>query len=214
LKIVKHIDLGTCDYKKTWEFQKKLRDQKYLENTDDYLITVEHPPVYTLGRNGKPEHILINKDEMTARGISYYETDRGGDITFHGPGQLVVYPIFNLINYYKDVHRFLRELEQTVIDMLAKFSITAGRVAEYTGVWVNDRKICAIGINVSRWITMHGLALNVNNDLSYFRNIIPCGIVNKDITSMKEELGTDVDITEVKKSLLRSFSETFGIILQ
>jgi lipoyl(octanoyl) transferase len=206
-----HINLGIADYKEVWDLQKKIHLHKQQNKFDDVIITVEHPPVYTLGKSGSRDHILISDEEMNNRCISYYEIDRGGDITFHGPGQLVVYPIFDLNNYYKDTHRFLRELEEIVIQTLKDYGIEAGRDEEFTGVWVNNEKICAIGIKVSRWITMHGLALNVNNDLSYFDKIIPCGIFHKGVTSIQKITGKETDIADLTEIILKNFKKLFNI---
>lgn len=206
-----HIELGLKDYKEVWDLQKKIHTFKQNNAFNDVIITVEHPPVYTLGKAGDRNHILITDEEMKKRGISYYEIDRGGDITYHGPGQLVVYPIFDLNNYYKDTHRFLRDLEEAVILTLKDLGIESGREEEYTGVWVGEKKICAIGIKVSRWITMHGLALNVNNDLSYFNKIIPCGIFHKDVTSISSELRKEIDINNISGSVMKNLQSVFKI---
>lgn len=205
-----HIELGLADYKTTWDLQKEIHLYKQKNPINDVIITVEHPHVYTLGKTGTRDHVLINDDEMKAKGISYYEIDRGGDITYHGPGQLVVYPIFDLNNHYKDTHRFLRDLEKVVILTLADYGIEGKHDEEYTGVWVGEEKICAIGIKASRWITMHGLALNVNNDLSYFDKIIPCGIFHKGVTSMSKIRAQEIDMAELKKNILNKFKAVFG----
>lgn len=210
LKIL-HLDLGNADYKEVWELQKRIHLCKRSGITDDVIITVEHEPVYTLGKTGSRDHILISDDEMKEKGISYYEIDRGGDITYHGPGQLVVYPILDLNHYYKDTHRYLRDIEETVILTLKDLGINGYREEEFTGVWVNGEKICAIGIKVSRWITMHGLALNVNNDLSYFDKIIPCGIFHKGVTSIEKVLKRNIDTKIIKARLVENFSSVFGI---
>jgi lipoyl(octanoyl) transferase len=204
-----HLDLGKADYKEVWDLQKKIHLYKQENKLEDIIITVEHESVYTLGKTGDRDHILISDEEMKQRGISYYEIDRGGDITYHGPGQLVVYPIFDLNNHYKDTHRFLRDLEEVVIQTLKEYNINSHRIEEYTGVWVGEEKICAIGIKVSRWITMHGLALNVNNDLSYFDKIIPCGIFEKGVISMKKEAGKEIDMSGLRSFILKKFSEVF-----
>jgi lipoyl(octanoyl) transferase len=208
---VYHMDLGLADYKSAWDLQKEIHLYKQQNKSEDILITLQHEPVYTLGKSGDRNHILISDDEMKSRGISYYEIDRGGDITYHGPGQLVVYPIFDLNNYYKDTHRFLRELEETVIQTLSEYNIEGYREEEFTGVWVEDKKICAIGIKVSKWITMHGLAFNINNDLSYFDKIIPCGIFHKDVTSLSEITGRKIDMGELKRIILSKFSIIFNL---
>lgn len=206
-----HLDLGKADYKEVWDLQKRIHSYKQHNNFDDVIITVEHEPVYTLGKTGNRDHILIDDEEMKLRGISYYEIDRGGDITYHGPGQLVVYPIFDLNNHYKDTHRFLRDLEEVVIQTLKEYKIDSHRIEEYTGVWVGEEKICAIGIKVSRWITMHGLALNVNNDLTYFDKIIPCGIFEKGVTSMKVVSGSEINLDELISNMLEEFTKQFNL---
>lgn len=183
---------------------------------DDTLLLCEHPHTYTVGKNGVDNlsrHLLLNKEELAANGISVFEIDRGGDITYHGPGQLVGYPILNLNNYYRDVHRYLRDLEEVILKTLAKFSITARRVEESTGVWVDTpsgpEKICAIGVKVTRWITMHGFALNMNANLDYFNHIIPCGISDKGVTSMSKILDRLVDERAVIDAVDASFREVF-----
>src|SRR4030095_15917293 len=196
-----HSNIGLTPFNEAWSLQKTLHEHKQNNITEDFILTTEHYPVYTLGKSGDKNHLLLNEDELNLKKISYYEIDRGGDITYHGPGQLVVYPIFDLNNYYKDIHRFLRELEEAVIKTLAEFNIESHREEGLTGVWVRDEKICAIGIKVSRWITMHGLAFNINNDLSYFDKIIPCGIFHKGITSLKKILGYECDFDAVRKIL-------------
>ncbi|MCW3073810.1 MAG: lipB [Flaviaesturariibacter sp.] len=185
--------------------------------TTNHLLFVEHPPVYTLGKSGKMEHVLINEEQRAAKGIEFFQTNRGGDITFHGPDQIVGYPIFDLEKFYTDIGRYLRELEEVIILTLSEFGIVAGRSGGETGVWIDalekgkERKICAMGVRCSRWITMHGFALNVNTDLDYFNHIIPCGIQNKKVTSMKEELGKDTEMEEVKAALKRSFEKVFDV---
>ena len=204
-----HKDLGFADYKDVWDLQKETHLKKQQGSADDILYTVEHNNVYTLGKTGSRDHILINDEEMKAKGISYYEIDRGGDITYHGPGQLVAYPILDLNNYYKDTHRYLRDLEETVILTLKELGIEAHREEEFTGVWVGEEKICAIGIKVSRWITMHGIAFNINTDLSYFDKIIPCGIFHKGVTSIEKITGKKADMAEIKKMYVNNFLKTF-----
>ena len=206
---VVHKDLGFADYKDVWDLQKETHLKKQRGSADDILYTVEHNNVYTLGKTGSRDHILINDEEMKAKGISYYEIDRGGDITYHGPGQLVAYPILDLNNYYKDTHRYLRDLEETVILTLKELGIEAHREEEFTGVWVGEEKICAIGIKVSRWITMHGIAFNINTDLSYFDKIIPCGIFHKGVTSIEKITGKKADMAEIKKMYVNNFLKTF-----
>lgn len=221
--------LGLMDYKKAWNFQEDLLNKIVKvksENhhsasqktpTENHLILCEHPPVFTLGKSGTENNLLLNKNDLIQKGIGYHRINRGGDITFHGPGQLVVYPILDLENFFTDIGLFLRSLEESVILTLAHFGISSGRFPGYTGVWMepdlpaNARKICAIGVRTSRWVTMHGLALNVNTDLSYFDYIIPCGIKDKQVTSMKKEKGREVPMQEVKKVFLEKFGEVFGV---
>lgn len=220
MHIVQTADLGNRPYKETWDFQEerlqhvinqKLAKRLSPEITpDNYLFLVEHPPVFTLGKSGKPEHLLISEKDLEERGIAYYRNNRGGDITFHGTGQLVGYPILDLDQFYTDIHRYLREIEETIILTIAEFGINNGeRIPGLTGVWVGDRKVCAIGVRASRWVTMHGFALNVNTDLQYFDWIIPCGIEDKGVTSMKEILGYSVDMQKVKTVFKRIFAEIF-----
>lgn len=225
---------GNIDYQEAWDKQETLFNQNVKLKfearkselagetaaplpTQDHLIFCEHPHVYTLGKSGKPHHLLISQDEMQQKGISYYPINRGGDITYHGPGQLVAYPIFDLEHYFTDIHRFLRYLEEAVILMLAEYRIAAGRIDGLTGVWIDSneperaRKICAMGIRCSRWITMHGLALNVNTNLDYFKNIIPCGIDDKAVTSMQMELQREINMTEVQHNLKNKLATLFSI---
>ncbi len=231
-QIVQFEDLGMLDYKSAWEYQEKLlqenlqvkksvqsKDEKHSlsETTNHYLLFVEHPPVYTMGKSGNISNVLINESERSAQGIQFYLTNRGGDITFHGPDQIVGYPILDLEKFYTDIGRYLRELEEVIILTLKDYGIKAGRSAGETGVWIDasvkgrERKICAMGVRCSRWITMHGFALNVNTDLSYFNHIIPCGIQNKKVTSMKEELGKDLDMAEVKEVVKKNFEKVFVV---
>jgi len=175
------------------------------------LFLTEHPPVYTFGKSGHPENLLLPESEIRRRGIELFWADRGGDITFHGPGQLVGYPIFDLHDFYLDVGRFLREVEEGIIRALAAFSIDAGRIPGLTGVWVGEKKIAAIGIKLSRWVTKHGFALNVNTDLGYFQYIVPCGIADKPVTSMQALLGEAVPMHAVIEALMQSFSQVFDL---
>ena len=183
--------------------------------TANYFLLCEHPPVYTLGKSGKKEHVLMTDEELAANDIAFFNTNRGGDITFHGLQQIVGYPILDLEKYYTDIGKYLRNLEEAIILTIAEYGIKGGRSKGETGVWIDEdipgreRKICAIGVRCSRWITMHGFALNVNTDLSYFNNIIPCGIQNKQVTSVEKELGYAVDYSEVKKNLKRNFEKVF-----
>lgn len=186
-----------------------------LIETPNYLIFCEHPHVYTLGNSGAEKHLLINQQQLVSNRATYYKTNRGGDITYHGPGQLVAYPILDLDNFFTDIHQYLRFLEETIILTLAEYGIAAGRTKGQTGVWLDEnqpgkaRKICAMGIRASRWVTMHGLAFNVNSDLSYFNHIIPCGISDKAVTSLDKELDHKVDMVQVKEKLQKHFSSLF-----
>ena len=225
---VKFIDLGLMDYKEAWDFQESLFDgivktkvdNRTLPNneqqtTNNYLLFCEHPHVYTLGNTGDKEHLLINENQLKEKNATYYKINRGGDITYHGPGQIVGYPILDLDNFFTDIHKYLRFLEEIVIRTLAEYNIVAGRSAGETGVWLDAenplkaRKICAMGVRASRWVTMHGFALNVNIDLNYFGNIIPCGI-DKAVTSLDKELGHKVDEEEVKQKLKKHFADLFA----
>lgn len=225
---VQFSDLGLIDYKQAWDYQEKLFDevvQTKVANrtkspdsvlpTPNYLLFCEHPHVYTLGNSGKQEHLLVNEQQLKEKNATYYKINRGGDITYHGPGQIVGYPILDLDNFFTDIHKYLRFLEEMVIRTLAEYGINSGRSAGETGVWldagdpVKARKICAMGVRASRWVTMHGFALNVNADLNYFGNIIPCGIVDKAVTSMDKELGRKLDENEVKEKLKKHFAELF-----
>jgi lipoyl(octanoyl) transferase len=186
-------------------------------STCNYLLFCEHPPVYTLGKSGHIENVLLSEDEMEEKEIEFFRTNRGGDITFHGLQQVVGYPILDLENFYTDIGKYLRSLEEVIILTLAEYNIKAGRSKGETGVWIDpeipgkERKICAMGIRCSRWITMHGFALNVNTDLSYFNNIIPCGIINKQVTSVEKELGHKVDFEEIKEKIKRNFAQVFDV---
>lgn len=188
--------------------------------TVNYLLLLEHSPVYTLGKSGKMENILISEQQLKEKGIEFFKTNRGGDITYHGPDQLVGYPILDLENFDTDIGGYLRNLEQVIIQTMAEYDLQGDRSRGETGVWLdpdvkgNERKICAIGVRCSRWITMHGFAFNVNNDLSYFDNIIPCGIQNKQVTSIQKELGRKVDMQEVKEKIKRNFMNVFNVNLR
>ncbi len=188
-------------------------------NTTHHLLFVEHPPVYTIGKSGKEKHFLINEEECARRGIEYFRTNRGGDITYHGPGQIVGYPIFDLEKFYTDIGRYLRELEEVIILTMADYGLKGERSPGETGVWIDphvkgrERKICAMGVRCSRWITMHGFAFNVNTDLSYFNFIVPCGIQGKQVTSLQKELGGIISIEEVKEKVKANFEKVFNIEL-
>ncbi|MBI4548816.1 MAG: lipoyl(octanoyl) transferase LipB [Ignavibacteriae bacterium] len=205
------ILLGLTNYKSTWDLQRKLFNLRAQGMISDVLLLNEHHHVYTIGKSGNGDHLLANEEELRSRGAEVYHIDRGGDITYHGPGQLVGYPILKLNEYYADVHRYLRDLEEVIIRTLAEFGILAHREGGYTGVWVGSDKIAAIGVKVSHWITMHGFALNVNTDLSYFDRIIPCGIFHKGVTSMERVLDQEVSFDDVAKALSRHFGEVFGV---
>ncbi len=219
-------DLGLRDYKETWDhqeflFQKilqiksKNRLEKLNQDTPNYLLFVEHPHVYTLGKSGHIENLLISEEKLKSIDAKFYKINRGGDITYHGPGQIVGYPILDLENFFTDIHKYMRFLEEMIILTLAEYNIKAERSKGETGVWLDvgtpfARKICAMGVRASRWVTMHGFALNVNTDLGYFDNMIPCGIKGKAVTSMNVELGkTEISMEEVKEKLLKHFLKLF-----
>ncbi len=221
-------DLGKLDYQEAWDLQEKtLRfnldiksramDQQIIAETVDHLFFVEHPSVYTLGKSGNKDHVLLGEDELKQKQIQFFHTNRGGDITFHGAGQIVGYPILDLEHYGTDIGKYLRNIEQVIIDTLADYELKGERSKGETGVWLDpsipgkERKICAIGVRCSRWITMHGFALNVNTDLSYFNHIIPCGIVGKEVTSLEKELGKKINIEEVKNKLKDHFADIFQV---
>jgi lipoyl(octanoyl) transferase len=221
-------DLGLIDYKECWDYQEKLFQEiisRKIQNrnssidnqspTISHLLFCEHPHVYTLGKSGDEKNLLLNESQLQTKNATYYKINRGGDITYHGPGQIVGYPILDLDNFFTDIHKYLRFLEETIILTLKDYGIESGRIEGLTGVWLDwknpakARKICAMGVRTSRWVTMHGFAFNVNSDLSYFKNIIPCGIQDKAVTSMKHELGREVDMNEVKQKVKKYFAEVF-----
>jgi lipoyl(octanoyl) transferase len=225
-------NLGLLDYQQAWDYQEerfteivaiKIANRGVLPEhqapTPNYLLFCEHPHVYTLGKSGKPENLLLNEAGLQEVRATFYKINRGGDITYHGPGQLVGYPILDLDNFFTDIHRYMRTLEEAIILTLADFGIVAGRIEGLTGVWLdhetqkNPRKICAMGVKASRWVTMHGFALNVNTDLSYFNHIIPCGIDDKAVTSMQQELGREVPLEEVTQKLKNHLADLFGLEL-
>jgi lipoyl(octanoyl) transferase len=234
-------DLGAMDYQSAWDKQEQLlrknieikailRNQEAAATlsqavgepepeTTHHLLFVEHPPVYTLGKSGRMEHVLISEEERVAKQIAFYPANRGGDITYHGPGQLVAYPVLDLEKFYTDIGRYLRSLEEVIILTMAEYGLKGERSPGETGVWMDpdikgrERKICAMGIRCSRWITMHGLAFNINNDLSYFEYIVPCGIQNKQVTSLQKELGRLIPMEEVKEKVKRNFEKVFGVRL-
>lgn len=219
-------NLGYKDYKETWDYQENLfkeildikiknRRQNLNETTPNYLLMVEHPHVYTLGKSGDIKNLLISEAELEKRQATYYKINRGGDITYHGPGQLVGYPILDLDNFFTDIHKYLRFLEETIILTLSDYGLKAERSKGETGVWLDvgtpfARKICAMGVRASRWVTMHGFALNVNSDLGYFDHIIPCGIEGKAVTSLNVELGKkEIPLADVQEKVLKHFAELF-----
>lgn len=227
-------DLGRMDYQEAWNYQEGLLQQNVKSKsaartanaatitgedsspvTTHYLLFVEHPSVYTLGKSGNKENVLLNEEELKERQIQFFHTNRGGDITFHGAGQIVGYPILDLERFGTDIGKYLRNIEEVIILTLAEYGIKSERSAGETGVWIDskipgrERKICAIGVRCSRWITMHGFALNVNTDLSFFNHIIPCGIVDKQVTSLEKELGEKINIDEVKERLKSNFEKVF-----
>ena len=220
-------DLGTLSYKDAWDYQEQLLQQNLRAKaggvaveTEHRFLMVEHPPVYTLGKSGKEEHVLINEDDRVRLGIEYFKTNRGGDITFHGPGQIVGYPILDLEKFYTDIGKYLRSLEEVIILTLAQYGIKGDRSPGETGVWIDpnikgrERKICAMGVRCSRWITMHGFAFNVNTDLAFFDHIVPCGIHDKQVTSLQKELGHLLPMEEVKEKVRSNFELVFDADLQ
>jgi lipoyl(octanoyl) transferase len=235
--LIKYKNIGLQDYQSTWDYQESLlkhnQDIKQkqrtaeIENTvydgpetESYFLFVEHPHVFTLGKSGDDSHLLANDTLLKARNATYIKTNRGGDITYHGPGQIVGYPILDLEKIKPDIVWYMRSLEEVIIKTLAHYNIIAERLSGSTGVWLDAdkptlaRKICAMGVRTSRWITMHGFALNVNTDLSYFEMIVPCGITDKHVTSMQKELGKEINFIEVQEVLKEKFEEVFGVKLQ
>lgn len=230
-KILFH-DIGLIDFKEGWDLQetyfKSITVQKVANRdleegqqipTQSHLLFCEHPHVFTLGKTGDEENLLANDSQLKELNATYYKINRGGDITYHGPGQLVGYPILDLDNFFTDIHRYLRVLEEIIILTIAEYGLKGDRYPGYTGVWLDPadplkaRKICAMGVRASRWVTMHGWALNVNSDLSYFSKIVPCGITDKAVTSISKELGHDVDMEEVKEKLKKYFAAQFDCLL-
>ena|SRR2546425_510604 len=204
------VDLGLTDYRSAWDLQRNLFDLRLSGRIPDVVLLNEHNHVYTLGRNADPDHLLADDEELKKRGVEVCRIDRGGDVTYHGPGQLVVYPIISLSPDRCDVHRYLRDLEEVVIRTLAGYQIAAGRDRDFTGVWAGSQKICAIGVRVSHWVTMHGFALNVNTDLSYFDRIIPCGIFHRGVTSLQRLTGREIPLGEVAEIVVKNFADVFG----
>jgi len=222
MKKVLFEDIGASSYKEVWDYQEKLLQENVEhkrngEYTTNYLLFTEHAPVYTLGKNGNAMHVLVSEQQRQQKGIEYFHINRGGDITFHGPGQLVGYPIFDLDQFKTDLGWYLRSLEEVIILTMAEYGLQGDRSKGETGVWIEssikgrERKICAMGIRCSRWITMHGFAFNVNTDLSYFNYIVPCGIANKKVTSLEKELGHSVPMNEVKEKIKKNFERVFEV---
>ena len=226
--VVEFRNLGLIDYQEAWDLQEtlfkenidlKIRARNGEEglHTKNYLLFCEHPHVYTLGKSGSMDNLLLNEEELSEQHASFYRINRGGDITYHGPGQLVAYPIFDLDYFFTDIHKYMRYLEEAVILTLKDFGITGERVEGLTGVWIDGetekaRKICAMGVKSSRWVTMHGIGFNINSDLNYFSHIIPCGIDNKDVTSMQRELGRSIDFEEVSAVLKNHLAQQFDYL--
>ena len=231
--IVSFRDLGLAPYKETWDFQEELFErnvQRKLQNrlegkadgvgTEDVLLFVEHPHVYTLGKSGDAFHLLVSEEKLKEIGATYYPINRGGDITYHGPGQIVGYPLLDLEHFFTDIHKYMRYLEEAIIRTIAHYGIVGGRIDGLTGVWLDiddpkkARKIAALGVKCSRWLTMHGFAFNVNTDLNYFNHIVPCGITDKKVTSLSNELGREMDMDEVKRILLQELADVFQFEIQ
>lgn len=232
-KKTKFLDLGKMDYQEAWDYQTRLFEEtiglkianrkaegQKPQATDNYLIFLEHPHVYTLGKSGSEENLLLDEKGLKENEATYYKINRGGDITYHGPGQIVGYPVIDLDNFFTDIHKYLRFLEEAVILLLKEYGIDSGRIKGLTGVWIdhqegdkNPRKICALGVKSSRWVTMHGFAFNVNTDLEYFKHIIPCGIDDKAVTSMEAELGAQQDMKEVGEKLKNHIAKLFEMDL-
>ena len=231
-RTTKVIDLGLIDFKDAWDYQTTLFEKilaiksanrgatpEEQKATENYLIFCEHPHVFTLGKSGKEENLLLKKDDLDGVGATYHHINRGGDITYHGPGQIVVYPVMDLENFFTDIHKYMRLLEESVMRTCTASGIETGRISGLTGVWVNHenehaaRKICALGVKTSRWVTMHGLAFNVNTDLRYFDYIVPCGITDKAVTSLEKELATKQNTDDIKKVLKQNIVQLFQMEL-
>lgn len=231
--VVSFRDLGLAPYKETWDFQEELFErnvQRKLQNrsegkadgegTEDVLLFVEHPHVYTLGKSGDIFHLLVSEEKLKEIGATYYPINRGGDITYHGPGQIVGYPLLDLEHFFTDIHKYMRYLEEAIIRTIAHYGIVGGRIDGLTGVWLDiddskkARKIAALGVKCSRWLTMHGFAFNVNTDLNYFNHIVPCGITDKKVSSLSNELGHEMDMDEVKRILLQELADVFQFEIQ
>jgi lipoyl(octanoyl) transferase len=232
-KKVRFEELGLIDYQQAWDYQEKLLAENVTlkaqnrnlapeqqQNTKNHLLFCQHPHVYTLGKSGHLENLLLSETQLNEVNATFYKINRGGDITYHGPGQLVGYPILDLENFFTDIHRYMRTLEEGIILTCADYGLSAGRIDGLTGVWLdfetqqNPRKICALGVKCSRWVTMHGFAFNVNTDLSYFGNIVPCGITDKAVTSLQQELGRKISLPEVAEKLRGHLVNLFGMELE
>lgn len=209
-RAITYCDLEFIDYKEAWDLQYHLHQLRVDNQISDLLLLLEHPNTYTLGKTAHIENLIGGKEFLERNKISVYNIDRGGDITYHGPGQIVGYPIINLSEWYQDSHKYLRTLEEVLIKVCNDYNLDAKRVEGYTGVWIEDRKIAAIGIKISRWVTMHGFAFNVNTNLELFNGIIPCGISDKSVTSLEKELGRKIPISEVKSKILQHFKDEFN----
>jgi lipoyl(octanoyl) transferase len=210
LRKLVYCDLGLIDYKAAWDLQKKIHQLRVENKIDDVFFMLEHPHTYTLGKTADKQNLVGDEKYLNNNKISVYDIDRGGDITYHGPGQIVGYPIINLTNWQQDTHKYLRALEEVIIKTCKEYGLNGSRVDKYTGVWIENRKICAIGIKVSRWITMHGFAFNINTDLNLFNGIIPCGISDKAVTSLNQELKREISPNEVKEKIIHHFGDIFN----
>jgi len=208
-RILNYCDLNNIDYQEAWDLQKEILEMRVDEKINDILFLLEHPHTYTLGKVADKRNLIGSVDYLMQNKISVFDIDRGGDITYHGPGQIVGYPIIDLKKWKQDTHRYLRSLEEVIIKTCSEYGLKGVRDSKYTGVWIGDKKIAAIGIKVSRWVTMHGFAFNINTDLDFFSGIIPCGIVDKGVTSLKNELSKSIDISEVKEKLVNNFKNIF-----
>jgi lipoyl(octanoyl) transferase len=212
--LAKLRDLGRLGYMEAWDVQRQIQAEVQLGKTDDTLVFVEHPPVLTLGANFHESNLLLTREDYSVRGIEVLRTDRGGDVTFHGPNQLVIYPIFDLRRHGKDLHQWLRDLEEAIIEVCGSFGLRGERSNVNTGVWIRDRKVAAIGIKVSKWVSIHGIALNCDNDLSPFDLIVPCGIQTHGVTSLSHEADKPISIDDVKPHVLSGFESVFGVNFQ
>jgi lipoyl(octanoyl) transferase len=209
-KILTYCDLGLIDYKEAWDLQREIHSKRVSGEVEDFLFLLEHPNTYTLGKTAHKENLIGSDEYLKKNQITVYDIDRGGDVTYHGPGQIVGYPIIDLNNWNKDTHKYLRALEEVIIKTCNDYGLICERNSKHTGVWIDDRKIAAIGIKVTRWVTMHGFAFNINTDMNLFGGIVPCGIQDKSVTSLKQELGNEIDIQEIKEKLVNNFLKVFS----